>query len=137
MSIYVFVYGTLRSGELNDLSVAAARRGLPPPRYVGTSAVHGTLYDFGDWPGLLPDAAAPAIAGDVYRIDEPLLALIDEIEEYAPNSGSCFVRRQVMVSVAGRALKCHYSPVDPEHIGTAARTEAVDWVAYRLGRQAV
>lgn len=136
MSIYVFVYGTLRSGEINDLSVVAARRGLVPPRRIGLAAVPGVLYDFGDWPGLVADAAAPAVAGEVYQVDGPLLALMDEIEEYAPDGGSCFIRRQIRVAVAGRTLDCHYYPIDPEHIGHAHRLDAADWVAYRLGRAA-
>ncbi|MDH0093042.1 gamma-glutamylcyclotransferase [Achromobacter mucicolens] len=48
MSIYVFVYGTLRAGEINDLARAAARRGLPPAIHVGAASVPGMLVDFGD-----------------------------------------------------------------------------------------
>lgn len=134
MSIYVFVYGTLRSGEINDLAVAAGRRGLPQPRYVGKAAVHGTLYDFGDWPGLVEDAAGPAIGGDVYEIDQALLALMDEIEEYDPDGGSCFVRRQARLAVGNQDLDCFYYPIDPGHIGTAIRLDGTDWILHRRQR---
>jgi gamma-glutamylcyclotransferase (GGCT)/AIG2-like uncharacterized protein YtfP len=134
MDMHVFVYGTLRGGEINDIAQAAARRGLAAPVLVGSAVVPGVLYDFGDWPGLVEDAAGPAIVGDVYRIDTALLAVLDEIEQYEPAGGSCFVRRSVRVSVAGRDLDCHYYPVDPAYLGHARRTEATDWVAYRQSR---
>lgn len=89
MSIYVFVYGTLRAGEINDLAQAAARRGLPPARHVGAATVPGMLVDFGDWPGLLPVADGRRVLGDIYEVDPALVALMDEIEEYAPGRPGC------------------------------------------------
>ncbi|ANN78684.1 gamma-glutamylcyclotransferase [Bordetella flabilis] len=131
MSTYVFVYGTLRRGEINDLARAAAGAGLPMPEYVGVASVPGRLYDFGDWPGLLPDPAGAAVTGDVYRIDPALLPVMDAIEEYDPRGSSCFVRRMVRLSVAGRGLDCHYYPIDAAHIGDAVCTDATDWVHHR------
>jgi gamma-glutamylcyclotransferase (GGCT)/AIG2-like uncharacterized protein YtfP len=132
--IPIFVYGTLRSGEINDLARAAANAGLPAPRHLGRSHVCGTLFDFGDWPGLLPHADGRQVLGDVYRVDEALLALMDEIEEYQPAGGSCFVRGPVRLCIDGRPLDCQYYPVDPAHLAGAVRTQATDWVAYRLAR---
>ncbi len=40
-AIHVFVYGTLRAGEANDLRVAAAKRGIPEPELLGTAMLHG------------------------------------------------------------------------------------------------
>ncbi|ANN66332.1 gamma-glutamylcyclotransferase [Bordetella bronchialis] len=136
MDTHVFVYGTLRRGEINDLAVAAARAGLPVPEYAGAARVRGWLYDFGDWPGLLPDPDGPAVTGDVYRIDPALLPLMDAIEEYDPAGGSCFVRCTVRLEVGGRELACHYYPIDPAHIGRALRTDATDWIAHRKSRAA-
>jgi gamma-glutamylcyclotransferase (GGCT)/AIG2-like uncharacterized protein YtfP len=135
MNTHVFVYGTLRRGEINDLAVAAARAGLAVPRYVGTASVRGRLYDFGDWPGLLPAAQGALIAGDVYCVDPALLPMLDAIESVDP-AGSCFVRRTVRLNVAGRELDCHYYPIDPAHIGQAMCTDATDWVAHRKRRAA-
>ncbi|MFC4274775.1 gamma-glutamylcyclotransferase family protein [Achromobacter aloeverae] len=152
MSIYVFVYGTLRAGEINDLARAAARRGLTAPRPVGRGTVRGTLYDFGDWPGLLPDGGGQAIVGDIHEVDPALLALMDEIEEVDPSGGSCFLRRKTRVrleaparAAGGRGevgvgvgketfLDCYYYPIDPAWAGAALATPATDWVAYRRGR---
>lgn len=136
MDTYVFVYGTLRRGEINDLAAAAARAGLPAPEYAGAASLRGRLYDFGDWPGLLPDPDGPAVTGDVYRIDPALLPLMDAIEEYDPAGGSCFVRRRLRLAVAGQELECYYYPIDPAHIGDAIRTDATDWIAHRKGRKA-
>jgi len=155
MPDYVFVYGTLRRGEINDIALAAARQGLPVPRLAGLAGVPGVLYDFGDWPGLADDAQAPPVAGEVYEIDPRLLPVLDEIEEYAPGRDCLFVRRRVTLALdapagsaetpAGRAGKeaagdgagrvdCWYYPIDLRLAGRAQRTQARDWVAYRLER---
>jgi gamma-glutamylcyclotransferase (GGCT)/AIG2-like uncharacterized protein YtfP len=44
----VFVYGTLRAGEVNDIRAAATRHGIAPPTLIGTASVRGRLFDFGD-----------------------------------------------------------------------------------------
>jgi len=51
---YVFVYGTLRPGEINDIVLAAKRHGIAEPTLIGTARVPGRLFDYGDWPGILP-----------------------------------------------------------------------------------
>ncbi|CUK17236.1 AIG2-like family [Achromobacter sp. 2789STDY5608615] len=104
MSIYVFVYGTLRAGEINDLAQAAARRGLPPARHVGPATVPGMLVDFGDWPGLLPVADDRRVLGDIYEVDPALVALMDEIEEYAPPTAPA-------ASCAGRCWPGRWRPM--------------------------
>src|SRR5213595_74777 len=59
----VFVYGTLRAGEVNDLNAAARKHGIAAPRLIGGATVAGRLYDFGTYPGLVLDAAAPGVVG--------------------------------------------------------------------------
>jgi len=39
----VFVYGTLRAGEVNDLNRAAARHGIAAPMLIGTGVLAGRL----------------------------------------------------------------------------------------------
>ncbi|KGD99777.1 hypothetical protein JL37_04220 [Achromobacter sp. RTa] len=147
MSIYVFVYGTLRAGEINDLARAAAGRGLPAARYVGPASVPGRLVDFGEWPGLIPVEDGRRVRGDVFGVEPALLALMDEIEEYDPEKPGCFVRREVAArleaSAKGRApaaearyLACQYYPIDPALRGAAVDIEADDWVSYRRARPA-
>ena len=76
---YVFIYGTLRAGEINDISRAAERHGIAAPEFVGVSEINGRLYDFGQYPGLVLDATAGPVLGDVYRIDEALIPVLDGI----------------------------------------------------------
>lgn len=105
MSIYVFVYGTLRAGEINDLAQAARRQGLPPPRHVGAATVPGALVDFGDWPGLIPARDGRRVLGDIYEVTPALLGLMDEIEEYEPGRPGCFVRQAVLASPCHRPTR--------------------------------
>lgn len=136
-SIYVFVYGTLRQGEINDLARAAERAGLPAPRRAGPGRVRGRLVDFGDWPGLLPAAAdARPILGELYLVTPELLALMDQIEEYTPHAPCCFVRADTQADTAGGVVACQYYPIDPAFRGQAPDIDADDWVAYRLSRDA-
>lgn len=138
MSIYVFVYGTLRAGEINDLAQAAARRGLPAASHVGAASVPGMLVDFGDWPGLIPVDDGRRVRGDVFRVDPALIALLDEIEEYDPGKACCFVRRTVSARLEGpqgvRQLSCEYYPIDPALRAAAVDIAGEDWIAHRLSR---
>lgn len=140
MSIYVFVYGTLRAGEINDLAQAAARRGLPAVRHVGPASVPGMLVDFGDWPGLIPVQDGRRVRGDVFRVEPALIALMDEIEEYRPGQPCCFVRREVeaRLETPGQAgaLTCLYYPIDPALRAAAVDIAGDDWIAHRLARPA-
>ncbi|MBB1595737.1 gamma-glutamylcyclotransferase [Achromobacter sp. UMC46] len=139
MSIYVFVYGTLRAGEINDLAQAAAKRGLPAARWVGAASVPGMLVDFGDWPGLIPVADGRRVRGEVYKVQPALIALMDEIEEYVPGQPCCFVRREVAarLDVAPKSspdIPCQYYPIDPALRGAAIDIAGEDWIAHRHGR---
>ncbi|WP_459614696.1 gamma-glutamylcyclotransferase family protein [Bordetella sp. 2513F-2] len=136
MSIYVFVYGTLRSGEINDLAQAAAARGLPAPRLAGTARVPGRLVDFGDWPGLLPTQDGSTVQGEIYEVDPALVELMDEIEEYTPGRPCCFVRRDVVAQGTAGAVACQYYPIDPAFRAQARDIGADDWVSYRRSRDA-
>ena len=145
MSIYIFVYGTLRAGEINDLAQAAARRGLPAAQWLGRATVPGMLVDFGQWPGLIPVADGRRVRGDVYRVDPALIALMDDIEEYVPGQPCCFVRREITARLEtplegtredARELRCQYYPIDPAHRASAVDISEDDWIAYRQARPA-
>ena len=71
----VFVYGTLRAGEVNDISEAAARNDIAAPNLLGTATVRGHLFDFGSYPGLVVDEAGVDVIGDVYEIEDELVAV--------------------------------------------------------------
>ncbi|GLU31652.1 gamma-glutamylcyclotransferase family protein [Trinickia caryophylli] len=133
---HVFVYGTLREGEINDIGLAAARHAIPAPRLIGAAFVNGRLYDFGRYPGLVPDAGAGAVRGDIYEIEDALVPVLDEIEEVYPGVDGLFKSREIEVGVAGRRLSCLFYPVGPESVAGLARIDEGDWVAYRRERDA-
>lgn len=133
---YVFVYGTLRAGEINDIGRAAARHRIEAPRFIGVATVRGRLYDFGNYPGLVLDASAGTVRGDVYQIEDALVPVLDEIEEVYPGVDGLFKSREVSVDLGGRELRCLFYPVGPEAVANRMRIEAGDWVEHRLAREA-
>jgi len=133
---HVFVYGTLRKGEVNDIGRAAARHGLPAPRLLGAASVRGRLFDFGSYPGLVPDPAAQPVRGDVYEIDDALVPVLDEIEEVYPGVEGLFRSREVGVTIAGRELRCLFYPVAEEAVAERAPIRTGDWISYRVARDA-
>jgi gamma-glutamylaminecyclotransferase len=70
----VFVYGTLLAGERNHYHLERARlvaEARTQPAF--------TLYDFGPFPGMLAGGNS-AVVGEVYEVDEPMLAAMDRLE---------------------------------------------------------
>jgi len=131
---HVFVYGTLRAGEANDIGMAAARRGIAAPTRIGPASVHGRLFDFGDYPGLVVDPAAGPVVGDVYEIDDALVAVLDEIEEVYPGVDGLFIARDISVEVGGVRVRCRFYPVARESVHGLREIAGGDWVAYRQSR---
>jgi gamma-glutamylcyclotransferase (GGCT)/AIG2-like uncharacterized protein YtfP len=92
---YLFVYGTLRRGSENKYARQLTEQG----EFVGEARVDGRLYDFGRYPGARP--ANGSVAGEIFQIDEPLLAALDEYE------GPEFERAVVSVQIKnGRTIVC-------------------------------
>lgn len=133
---YVFCYGTLRAGEINDIGRAAATHGIAAPRLVGAVAVAGRLYDFGNYPGMVAGGGRDLVWGDVHAIDERLVPVLDEIEEVYPGVEGLFVRQRASVELGGRRYDCLYYPVGAHAIADKPRIESGDWVQYRRARTA-
>jgi gamma-glutamylcyclotransferase (GGCT)/AIG2-like uncharacterized protein YtfP len=132
---YVFVYGTLRAGEVNDIGKAAASSALAMPILVGEASVRGRLFDFGSYPGLVPDADGIHVKGDVYQIDERLVSVLDEIEQVYPGETGLFMPHEVTIDVNGAALPCLYYPVQRHAVEGLPEIGSGDWVAYRRTRK--
>jgi gamma-glutamylcyclotransferase (GGCT)/AIG2-like uncharacterized protein YtfP len=130
----VFVYGTLRAGEINDISEAAARHDIAEPTLIGTATVRGHLFDFGAYPGLVLDEVGSPVRGDVYEIDPDLVAVLDEIEEVYPGVEGLFVAREVMVEVDGAAMACLLYPVTKSAVKGLPQIRSGDWVVHRRSR---
>src|ERR1700709_2611044 len=96
---HVFVYGTLRAGESNDIRLAAERHGIAAPLLLGSGHINGRVYDFDDYPGLVLDSTAGRVHGDIYRIDETLVPVLDEIEEIVPGVIGLYRSERVFVTL--------------------------------------
>ncbi|SDB97716.1 gamma-glutamylcyclotransferase family protein [Paraburkholderia lycopersici] len=133
---YVFVYGTLRAGEINDINLAADRHAIARPRHLGLTKLAGRLFDFGTYPGMVAQAAdgQSTVTGDVYEIDDALLPVLDEIEQVYPGVDGLFVSGQVNVEVQGERVACLYYPVAPAAAAGRPEIEGGDWVAHRRAR---
>ena len=59
----VFVYGTLRQGGVREMP-----RLFPQTEFIGFGTAKGRLYDFGAYPGFMPNADAGDVIGEVYAV---------------------------------------------------------------------
>ncbi len=130
----IFVYGTLRAGETNDIRRAAARRSVAEPRLVGFASVRGRLYDFGSYPGLVVDEAGIPVVGEVYEIERGLVPVLDEIEQVYPGVEGLFVGRDVELQVAGESMMCRFYPLAERSVQSVAEIADGDWVLHRFSR---
>ena len=98
-SRHVFVYGTLRRGQANDIMALQ-----PAPAWVGRASVHGTLYDLGRYPGVVLGGTA-LVRGEVYEIAPALEEKLDEIEMIYPQQRDEYFKRELSVAVALEAVR--------------------------------
>lgn len=119
---YVFVYGTLRRGEVNDIN-----RLRPAPAFLGLARIRGTLYDLGPYPGVILGGAG-WVQGEVYAISPELEQQLDLIEEVAPVPSGEYARRHLEVDVAGRALSCLVYEIASARVRGCPRIASGDWL---------
>jgi gamma-glutamylcyclotransferase (GGCT)/AIG2-like uncharacterized protein YtfP len=118
----VFVYGTLLRGEANHGLLAGAAL-LGPHR----TAPGYTLYSLGAYPGLVTGGGT-AVNGEVYRVDDGGLALLDRLEDYPRLYG-----RRLIVTSYGRAWVYLYRGSIRDRPVLASG----DWRDHSRGRSAV
>ena len=121
-SRHVFVYGTLRRGQSNDIN-----RQVVPPVFVGSAVVVGTLYNLGAYPGLVLDGGG-VVRGEVYAVSPALERRLDEIEEILPEPTGEYHRREVAVDVAGRTVSCLVYEIDRQRIAGRRVIASGDWL---------
>lgn len=120
---HVFVYGTLRRGECNDIN-----RLSPPPVFVGTAEVPGRLFHLGGYPGLALGAGGP-VKGEVYAIEPALEVVLDRIEEVHPQATGEYAKREIVVAVNGLQLPCLVYEIAPERTQGRPTIDGGDWLA--------
>lgn len=119
---HVFVYGTLRRGEANDIN-----RLQPTPRFVGAARIQGEMFHLGRYPGVV--LGSPGwVVGEVYAITPALEQQLDVIEEVYPQQTDEYVKREVPVPVDGKVLMCLVYEINPHYTKGRPRIATGDWV---------
>ena len=85
----VFVYGSLRRGNARSMS-----QRFPNSKFIGEAKVSGSLYDLGEYPGLLLNESNSLVMGEAYEVDDEILNQLDEFE-----ASSSYLRQQVEISL--------------------------------------
>jgi gamma-glutamylcyclotransferase (GGCT)/AIG2-like uncharacterized protein YtfP len=136
---HVFVYGTLRRGDDNDIT-----RLLPAPQYVGEAVIAGVMYHLGAYPGVIlgkpaageggadgRDGREGRIIGEVYAIHPALEAKLDEIEMIYPQQRDEYFKRDIQVTVGGQQLDCIVYEINPTYVTNRPVIGSGDWVKDR------
>jgi gamma-glutamylcyclotransferase (GGCT)/AIG2-like uncharacterized protein YtfP len=106
----------------------------------GLGRIRGSLYHFGDYPGVVLDDGG-WVAGELYRVpDLPARLPILDREEWcnpADETWSLYLRRAVPVHAADGAVREAWVYAYNERLGAAAgrgsRVESGDWRAHLAG----
>lgn len=123
----VFVYGSLRRGNAGAMSVR-----FPEATYVAEGKVRGSLYDMGEYPGLVLDSEASYVTGEMYGVDDNTLYRLDQFE-----LTSDYNRKLVEVEHGSERADCWvYVPErDAKFFSNCELIESGDWIAHVRPRQ--
>jgi gamma-glutamylcyclotransferase (GGCT)/AIG2-like uncharacterized protein YtfP len=129
----LFTYGTLMTGF-------SRRPLLGEARLEGPARIRGSLYHFGEYPGLVLDGRG-WVAGELYQVpDLPARLPILDREEWcdpAAETRSLYLRRAVPVHADGGEVREAWVYAYNERFGAAAgrgpRVESGDWRAHLTG----
>lgn len=123
---FVFVYGTLRKGQRNDVNLYQ-----PQPHYIGSARVKGQLYSRGWYPGIRLGGEL-LVLGEVYQVSAQLLAQLDILEEVAPVPSGEYLRIQTGVECAGQQLVCDIYELSEFCAAQSTPIEEGDWVKFMV-----
>jgi len=114
----VFVYGSLRRGGENAMS-----QRFPEAQFVAEARVNGSLYDLGEYPGLLLNESASPVTGEAYEVDDELLKILDDFE-----ATSDYRRKQVEIALGtDKRMGWTYEP-NPELCSDRKVITSGDWI---------
>ena len=122
----IFVYGSLRRGNAGAMSVR-----FPEATYVAEGTVRGSLYDLGEYPGLVLDDEASFVTGEIYEVDDDTLHGLDKFE-----LTSDYSRKQVEVEQGSVRKDCWiYVPErDARFFRNRPLIESGDWIEHVRSR---
>jgi gamma-glutamylcyclotransferase (GGCT)/AIG2-like uncharacterized protein YtfP len=118
---HVFVYGTLRRGDDNDITLLE-----PAPRFLGQAQIAGRMFHLGRYPGVLLGGEA-AVQGEVYAISAELERTLDEIEELYPQQTNEYFKRELGVLVGGMSVNCIVYEINPIYAHGMPLIASGDW----------
>lgn len=111
----IFVYGTLKQGEINHFLLA------PHVYSIERGSIRGTLYDAGDFPALVEGTGQ--VHGQIIHVKDDdltsVLTVLDRLEGYRPENEehSLYLRRVIEVTTTGGATSpafaYFYNPAHP------------------------
>ena len=122
MSRLVFVYGTLRRGQRNDI-----HRYQPAPRFVANAEIDGTLYHLGAYPGVVLGTGG-SVVGEVYEIKPELERQLDALERITSRADDEYFKREISVSVNGLMQICLTYEINPDFTQGKPVIASGDWV---------
>ena len=122
---HVFVYGTLRQGDDNDIT-----RLTPAPQWIAPATLAGAMYHLGAYPGVVLGGEG-TVQGEVYAITPELERQLDEIEELYPQQKDEYFKRMVTVLVRERPQSCIVYEINPHYIVGKPLIASGDWVQDR------
>lgn len=128
----IFVYGTLRQGGVREMP-----RLFPQCPFVGFGTAKGRLYDFGAYPGFMPDGEGGDVIGEVYAVPAIVLRALDDIERYEPHSeaGSYYLRREVSVALQdGRSVSAWVYVCNPDFYDLSQPIAGGDWITHAAAK---
>jgi inhibitor of KinA len=107
----LFVYGTLKRGEFNDVS-----RYDPAPMYLGDGWVRGRLYDLGHCPTMSVDPQHGPVWGEVFELDAALFGALDRYEAMCGD----YVLEHVTVQMGDRTIEACVYVSGQQQVGEGA-----------------
>lgn len=102
---------------------------FPQAQFLGDAKVSGSLYDLGEYPGMLLDKSTSLVIGEVYEVDEKLLNILDQFE-----ASSDYWRKQVEISLGGATKTGWTYEPKPELCAQRQLITSGDWLQYATTR---
>ncbi len=100
----LFVYGSLMSGSERGAFLNRDHK----VRFLGTATTRGSLFDLGEFVGLIDNQEGEPVNGELYEVidGETFFATLDVIEGFWPKETerSLYVRKQIPVESADGAV---------------------------------
>ena len=100
-------------------------RRFPTSKFVADARVGGSLYDLGEYPGLVTGASNSNVIGEVYEVDDELLSKLDEFE-----ASTNYLRKQVEISFDDHIETGWTYEPDPAFHSLQTLITSGDWMEY-------